>query len=61
MADDTAALLQQLGIENADFFGYSMGAGIHARDSAGPDRAVAGDDSAFPRRAASQSAQSIVT
>ena len=28
MADDTAAALQQLGIENADFFGYSMGAGI---------------------------------
>jgi pimeloyl-ACP methyl ester carboxylesterase len=28
MADDTAAGLQQLGIENADFFGFSMGAGI---------------------------------
>jgi pimeloyl-ACP methyl ester carboxylesterase len=28
MADDTAGLLQQLGIERADFFGYSMGAGI---------------------------------
>ena len=28
MADDTAALLQQLNIENADFFGYSMGGGI---------------------------------
>ena len=28
MADDTVAALQQLGIENADFFGYSMGAGI---------------------------------
>ena len=28
MADDTAAALQQLGIENADFFGYSLGAGI---------------------------------
>jgi pimeloyl-ACP methyl ester carboxylesterase len=28
MADDTAAALQQLGIKNADFFGYSMGAGI---------------------------------
>jgi pimeloyl-ACP methyl ester carboxylesterase len=28
MADDTAAALQQLGIENADFFGFSMGAGI---------------------------------
>src|SRR4030067_842684 len=28
MADDTAAALQQLGIENADFFGYSTGAGI---------------------------------
>jgi pimeloyl-ACP methyl ester carboxylesterase len=28
MADDTAAALQQLGIEKADFFGYSMGAGI---------------------------------
>src|SRR5918998_1898354 len=25
MADDTAALLQQIGIEEADFFGYSMG------------------------------------
>jgi pimeloyl-ACP methyl ester carboxylesterase len=28
MADDTAVALQQLGIERADFFGYSMGAGI---------------------------------
>ena len=28
MADDTAAALQQLGIENADIFGYSLGAGI---------------------------------
>jgi pimeloyl-ACP methyl ester carboxylesterase len=28
MADDTAALLQQLGIEQADFLGYSVGAGI---------------------------------
>ena len=28
MADDTAAALQQLGIERADFFGYSLGAGV---------------------------------
>ncbi len=28
MADDAAAALQQLGIENADIFGYSLGAGI---------------------------------
>jgi pimeloyl-ACP methyl ester carboxylesterase len=28
MADDTAALLGQLNIKNADFFGYSMGGGI---------------------------------
>ncbi len=28
MADDTAAALQQLGIEDADIFGYSMGAGV---------------------------------
>jgi pimeloyl-ACP methyl ester carboxylesterase len=28
MADDTAALLHQLGVKQADFFGYSMGAGI---------------------------------
>lgn len=28
MADDVAAGLQQLGIEQADFFGYSMGAGV---------------------------------
>ncbi len=28
MADDTAALLQHIGIEHADIFGYSMGAGI---------------------------------
>jgi pimeloyl-ACP methyl ester carboxylesterase len=28
MADDTAAALQQLGIEKADFFGYSNGAAI---------------------------------
>jgi len=28
MADDTAALLRHLGIDNADIFGYSMGAGI---------------------------------
>jgi len=28
MADDTAAALRQLGIEEADIFGYSMGAGV---------------------------------
>jgi len=28
MADDTVALLRHLNIKNADFFGYSMGAGI---------------------------------
>lgn len=28
MADDTAAVLSQLNISNADFFGYSMGGGI---------------------------------
>ena len=28
MGDDTAELLKQLNIENADFFGYSMGGGI---------------------------------
>lgn len=28
MADDTAALLRHLKIEQADFFGYSMGAGV---------------------------------
>lgn len=28
MADDTAALLAHLGIDNADFLGYSLGAGI---------------------------------
>ncbi len=28
MAEDTAALLRQLKIENADFLGYSIGAGI---------------------------------
>jgi pimeloyl-ACP methyl ester carboxylesterase len=28
MADDTAAALQHLGIEQADIFGYSMGAGV---------------------------------
>jgi pimeloyl-ACP methyl ester carboxylesterase len=28
MADDTAALLQELGVEQADFVGYSVGAGI---------------------------------
>src|SRR5215510_5983270 len=28
MADDTAAALQQLGIDKADFFGYSMGAAV---------------------------------
>jgi pimeloyl-ACP methyl ester carboxylesterase len=31
MADDTAALLRHLGIEQADLFGYSMGAGIALR------------------------------
>jgi pimeloyl-ACP methyl ester carboxylesterase len=28
MADDTVAALQRLGIENADFFGFSMGGGV---------------------------------
>jgi len=28
MAEDTAALLKHIGIEHADFFGYSMGSGI---------------------------------
>jgi pimeloyl-ACP methyl ester carboxylesterase len=28
MAEDTAALLRQIGVEQADLFGYSMGAGI---------------------------------
>ena len=28
MAEDTAALLRQLGIENADFFGYSIGGAV---------------------------------
>jgi pimeloyl-ACP methyl ester carboxylesterase len=28
MAEDTAALLRRLGIEKADVYGYSMGAGI---------------------------------
>lgn len=28
MADDTVTLLRQLGINRADFFGYSMGAGV---------------------------------
>ena len=28
MADDTAAALQHLGVDQADFFGYSMGAGV---------------------------------
>jgi pimeloyl-ACP methyl ester carboxylesterase len=28
MAEDTAALLRELGIEQADFFGYSMGGGV---------------------------------
>src|SRR5690349_6855644 len=28
MADDTAAVIKQLGIEPADIFGYSMGAGV---------------------------------
>ena len=31
MADDTVAALEQLGIENADFFGFSMGAGVALR------------------------------
>jgi pimeloyl-ACP methyl ester carboxylesterase len=28
LADDTAALLEHLGIENADLFGYSLGSGV---------------------------------
>ncbi len=28
MVEDTAALIRQLGLDNADFFGYSMGGGI---------------------------------
>jgi pimeloyl-ACP methyl ester carboxylesterase len=35
MADDTANLLQQLGIEQADFFGFSMGGAV-ALQVAGP-------------------------
>jgi pimeloyl-ACP methyl ester carboxylesterase len=31
MANDTVAALQQLGIENADFFGFSMGGGVALR------------------------------
>jgi pimeloyl-ACP methyl ester carboxylesterase len=31
MADDTAAALRQLGIEEADFFGFSLGAGVALR------------------------------
>jgi pimeloyl-ACP methyl ester carboxylesterase len=31
MADDTAALLRHLGIEKADFFGYSMGSDVAMR------------------------------
>jgi pimeloyl-ACP methyl ester carboxylesterase len=31
MADDTAALLHHIGTRNADFFGYSMGAGVALR------------------------------
>lgn len=31
MAEDTIALLDQLSIENADFFGYSVGAGVALR------------------------------
>ncbi|MGH7527594.1 MAG: alpha/beta fold hydrolase [Gemmatimonadales bacterium] len=31
MADDTAELLRQLGIENADFFGYSDGGNVALR------------------------------
>jgi pimeloyl-ACP methyl ester carboxylesterase len=31
MADDTVAALRQLGIENADFFGFSMGGGVAVR------------------------------
>jgi pimeloyl-ACP methyl ester carboxylesterase len=28
MADDTASLLQQIGVERTDFFGYSVGSGV---------------------------------
>jgi pimeloyl-ACP methyl ester carboxylesterase len=28
MADDTAALMREIGVENADIFGYSMGGGV---------------------------------
>ena len=31
MAEDTVAALRQLGIENADFFGFSMGGGVAVR------------------------------
>ena len=31
MADDTVAALRQLGVENANFFGFSMGAGVALR------------------------------
>jgi pimeloyl-ACP methyl ester carboxylesterase len=31
MVDDTVSALRQLGVENADFFGFSMGAGVALR------------------------------
>jgi pimeloyl-ACP methyl ester carboxylesterase len=31
MADDTAALLRHIGVEKADFFGYSMGSDVALR------------------------------
>jgi pimeloyl-ACP methyl ester carboxylesterase len=31
LADDTAALLREIGVEKADFFGYSLGAGVAAQ------------------------------
>ena len=40
MAEDTVAALRQLGIENADFFGFSMGGGVAVRVALGHPEVV---------------------
>jgi pimeloyl-ACP methyl ester carboxylesterase len=57
MADDTVAALQQLGIENADFFGFSMGEASPCRSQSGTRKWCA--NSCSPRSPTSSTASTL--